>query len=465
MAERELARLAAAGVLPLAPEEGAAALVRAACNAEDAVLARFAPQALRAATAPPLVRAGTPGEGTAPGWASHAALREGEPAGTPSPGPSRFEAPLGVQRPGIASDPAGPGSSALAGHRLPEPPPPGLATPLAASARPEERHAAIVALLRQVIGQALRLPPERVPIEAPLAELGVDSLLAIELRTRIEAAFGERLPVTVLLGEPTVARIAAALGGGSASETPTASGAWLLPLRRVAGARATVVCFPYMGGSARTFAPWASLLRPGVSLLAVQLPGREEREAEAPATSLSAVGEAVARALKDEPGGLLFYGHSMGCLLAWATARALHAAGRPPDQLLLAAYPDPAAAWRLLAAAFRADTVLEQAKEAGFIPPVLAAVLAEDPGLARRVVADAHLATAEALPSDPLPTPLRVLAGAADRAVPPALAAGWLACSTAPRGLAELEGEHLFLDTHRGCVLAEVEAALREMLP
>ncbi|WP_043225454.1 thioesterase II family protein, partial [Burkholderia glumae] len=42
-------------------------------------------------------------------------------------------------------------------------------------------------------------------------------------------------------------------------------------------ARVRLVCFHYAGSGASMFAPWAAALPDAVELLAVQLPGRENR--------------------------------------------------------------------------------------------------------------------------------------------------------------------------------------------
>jgi myxalamid-type polyketide synthase MxaE and MxaD len=50
--------------------------------------------------------------------------------------------------------------------------------------------------------------PARIEPDYPLNELGLDSLLAIELRNRLGAALGAKQPATLLFNYPSVAALA-----------------------------------------------------------------------------------------------------------------------------------------------------------------------------------------------------------------------------------------------------------------
>jgi acyl carrier protein len=72
----------------------------------------------------------------------------------------------------------------------------------------EERRRLIESYLRDQTAGKLGLEPSRLDVEAPLNRLGVDSLIAVELRTQIERDLGIVVPVVQLLDGPSVARLA-----------------------------------------------------------------------------------------------------------------------------------------------------------------------------------------------------------------------------------------------------------------
>lgn len=62
-------------------------------------------------------------------------------------------------------------------------------------------------LLIEEIAQILRLPAERIPVDRSLYDIGMDSLMGVELVLSIENRFGINLPMMALSEGPTIARI------------------------------------------------------------------------------------------------------------------------------------------------------------------------------------------------------------------------------------------------------------------
>jgi acyl transferase domain-containing protein/acyl carrier protein len=76
------------------------------------------------------------------------------------------------------------------------------------AASPEDRRARIAERLRQDVALVLRCDATRLDPDAPLAALGFDSLLSLELRNRLERAFALTLPATLLWTYPTLTALA-----------------------------------------------------------------------------------------------------------------------------------------------------------------------------------------------------------------------------------------------------------------
>jgi len=72
----------------------------------------------------------------------------------------------------------------------------------------EERRDVAVAYLRVAVAGVLGGTQDNVPTERPLAELGIDSLMAVELVTRLDTDLGVRLPVVKVLEGTTVVALA-----------------------------------------------------------------------------------------------------------------------------------------------------------------------------------------------------------------------------------------------------------------
>jgi len=88
--------------------------------------------------------------------------------------------------------------------------------------------------------------------------------------------------------------------------------------------------FPYAGGGASAFRQWNRVLPPKIDTYAIQLPGRETRFVEPKLTQFAAAIDAIVSALRpslDRPFAL--FGHSLGGMLAFETARSLRRINAP----------------------------------------------------------------------------------------------------------------------------------------
>lgn len=102
-----------------------------------------------------------------------------------------------------------------------------------------------------------------------------------------------------------------------------------------------VIVFPHAGASADGARALLAAAPDWLGLRPVELPGRGRRMHEAAEWSLLPLVRDIAQSLLTiMPRPTLFFGHSMGALLAFETARALPRAQRP-HHLLLAGHPGP----------------------------------------------------------------------------------------------------------------------------
>lgn len=83
-----------------------------------------------------------------------------------------------------------------------------------------------------------------------------------------------------------------------------------------------LVCFPHAGGSASFYFPVSAALSPGIDVLAVQYPGRQDRRLEPCTDDIPAMADRIFRATDIwADGPLALFGHSMGAILAFEVAR------------------------------------------------------------------------------------------------------------------------------------------------
>src|SRR3954468_24607862 len=116
--------------------------------------------------------------------------------------------------------------------------------------------------------------------------------------------------------------------------------AWLACRQRRPDAAVRLYCFPHSGGSAGEYVRWSDWL-PGIEVWGVQLPGRGPRGAEACYLRVDARVKAMVDSVDFRPPFALF-GHSLGAVVAFETARALRDRGGPrPEALILSAYHAP----------------------------------------------------------------------------------------------------------------------------
>lgn len=102
--------------------------------------------------------------------------------------------------------------------------------------------------------------------------------------------------------------------------------------------------FPHTGGSAEFYLPFARAFTGGTKCVAVQYPGKRAGKDLSKYTSIPEMADRLCVMLKPEEtpaGGVAFFGHSMGALLAFEVALRFEQAGNPIAALFVSAAAAP----------------------------------------------------------------------------------------------------------------------------
>ncbi|MGX1621620.1 thioesterase II family protein [Streptomyces sp. NPDC055506] len=235
---------------------------------------------------------------------------------------------------------------------------------------------------------------------------------------------------------------------------------WTHVLRPSARRDSRLVVFPHAGAGPQRYSSVLAGLPDTVEVVGVTLPGRERRAGLAPRTTVTAAVSGIGRGLRDlAPVPTVFYGHSLGGLLALAVAHAgaarcdgvvvscsqpgARSRPRPEHPGSTAELAEILATHRLPADALR-DTSLSPARQ----------VLAHDLALARDAL--------RAVEPLRLTVPVTALAGTDDPLVPPGVLPLWARFTSGPFRARLAEGGHFFPFTPygQGVLLEELVATL-----
>ena len=242
---------------------------------------------------------------------------------------------------------------------------------------------------------------------------------------------------------------------------------WLGGAADTGDAPTRLFCFTHAGGGAAFFHPWRQALLPEIDVCPIILPGREARLREQPYTRIEQLLDPLLDALApylDRP--FAVFGHSMGSVVAYETARRLEAAGGPQPICLFAsgrraptlpARREPL--HRLQGDAFLhavstlngvPDQVLRQPEVFTLFLPALRA--------------DFELNEVYApLPGPRLHCPVSALTGDADPEVDLDEMAAWRAVTEGPFTLRVFRGDHFYLKGAPADLLAALRADLRRL--
>jgi surfactin synthase thioesterase subunit len=243
---------------------------------------------------------------------------------------------------------------------------------------------------------------------------------------------------------------------------PTSDEVWCRRYRPSRTASSRLVCLPHAGGSAPFYLPVAAALTPGVDVVAIQYPGRQDRRAEPTIDDIAVMADRISAVLRRQPDlPLTLFGHSMGAILGFEIARRLEAEGAEPVRLF--------ASGRRAPSTYR-DEKVHLRDDAGILAEIRAlngtasSVLGDDE-LMRAALpalrADYRaIETYRCAPDVTVSCPITLLAGDSDPKTSTDEAQAWTRHTTASFDLHVYAGNHFFITDH----VEEIIALLRRHL-
>jgi medium-chain acyl-[acyl-carrier-protein] hydrolase len=227
-------------------------------------------------------------------------------------------------------------------------------------------------------------------------------------------------------------------------------------------------CFPYAGGAALVFKKWADLLPSAVQVVAVELPGRGARLQEPPFVSMPALIDDLQSVIwptLDKP--FIFFGHSMGAIIAFELARSLRRKyGREPQALFVAGRRAPQVPKEepvtynlpkneFIEELIRLDGTPKEVIEHGELMEIMIPLLRADFQLVQ---------TYEYVTDALLQCPINVYGGLHDRYVTRELLMPWKELTNSGFALHMLPGDHFFLRSSQSQLLKLLSHQLREIV-
>lgn len=283
----------------------------------------------------------------------------------------------------------------------------------------DQRHAELVAMVRAELARVTSVAAEEIDPAAPLTSIGIDSLMALELKNNLEAKLSITLPMGKLLAGPSVVSLAEAAAEELVGDTPgsPAQAEWrpLVTLREGTAGVAPLFLMPVLGGDVGAYHALAKAFDDDQPVIAIRPRGLDTDDPPHNRIQETAADYAAAIRATYPDGPYHLGGWSTGGITALAVAQRIEAAGgrvagvslfdTPPPSIYDEIDPEDDAAFLSIVVEFvarftgveaqpldsvglaklpeaeRFSSVLADAKRAGLVPADV------DEGYVRRLVA------------------------------------------------------------------------------
>jgi surfactin synthase thioesterase subunit len=210
-----------------------------------------------------------------------------------------------------------------------------------------------------------------------------------------------------------------------------------------------LVCLPFAGAGASFFYPWNAMTKEEIEITAIQLPGREWRIHEDPYRNAAEAADELFPEIAEELGGgpVMFFGHSLGAVLAYELA---HRFSTSPvfdvTHLIVSGSPGPWTRRTRRATGLPEAEFLERVREFAQYNAETMENLEVRELVLPILRADVEMHE-DYLPSreDPLAAPITSLRGRDDELVSAERACEWTKATSREFEFTELPGSHMYL--------------------
>jgi len=325
----------------------------------------------------------------------------------------------------------------------------------------QERRSLLIDYLQAQVAESLGL--SQPDIQQPLNNLGLDSLMAVELRNYIRTQLGVELTIGTILTGATFSELATEIELQLATtEIQTNQTHKNNIIEQLPGhqddlasqssndPKIILYCLPFAGGHTLSYRDFQAHVAESILIKPLELPGRGQRINEPGLTNLETMADDVFEQIQSDLNDTSYaiYGHSMGATLGYLLIKRILNAGKPaPTHLFVSGRKAPSVLndvppmHQLPKQAF-----LNQINELGGLPPSIEgdAELMDffEPILRADIQA---LETYIYQPTSPFDIPITILQGLTDGAVAYQNLLPWQQESTQPIAIQTLKGGHFFI--------------------
>ncbi|VAW80210.1 hypothetical protein MNBD_GAMMA12-2521 [hydrothermal vent metagenome] len=242
---------------------------------------------------------------------------------------------------------------------------------------------------------------------------------------------------------------------------------WIKCYRESSQSKLKVFCFPFAGGSASAYRLWKDYLSEEIDVYAIQLPGREERISDPLLTDLKAsVKEIADEILPLLDKDFVFFGHSMGAVMALELAHILEQQNKIPRQVIVSARCSP-----LLV---DPETQIHQLSDKGFVQAIrdyngTSEIVLQNKELMAMFLpilrADFSMSeTYQYSQTKPLSCPLTAICGIEEKELEEHHITGWQAVTTGAFTTKMFAGGHFFIKDEIEVVLPYLNNVLNDLI-